>query len=69
MRGMTFRNTASMLLVLGGLGLFAFGNVWAPSVLELLPDSPPGFWVELIVPFLPMVFVGCGAMLFVGTRK
>ncbi len=65
----TLRTALSMTMMLSGLGLFAFGNAWAPAVLELLPDTPAGFWLELIVPFLPMVFVGGGAMLFVGSRK
>ena len=63
------RTALSMMMMLFGLGLFAFGNTWAPAVLQLLPDTPAGFWLELIVPFLPMVFVGGGAMLFVGPRR
>lgn len=62
------RLTLSAMLVLVGLGLFAFGHAWAPLALELLPDTELGFWLELIVPFVPMVFVGGGALLFVGAR-
>ena len=69
MNRMTLRTALSTMLMLSGLGLFAFGNTWAPAVLQLLPDTPAGSWLELIVPFLPMVFVGGGAMLFVGSRK
>jgi hypothetical protein len=31
--------------------------------------SEIGAWVELIVPFLPMVFIGLGAVLFVPRRN
>ncbi len=65
----TLRTALSMMMMLSGLGLFVFGSTWAPAVLELLPDTPAGFWLELVVPFLPMVFVGGGAMLLVGSRK
>jgi hypothetical protein len=30
-----------------------------------LPDSEIGAWLELIVPFAPMAFIGFGAALFV----
>jgi len=56
-------------LVLTGLYLAAFGNSWAPIVLELLPASELGAWLELIVPFLPMVFIGFGAALFASHRR
>jgi hypothetical protein len=45
----------AVALVLIGLYLATFGNSWAPIVLELLPASELGAWLELIVPFLPMV--------------
>jgi len=44
-----------------GLFLFVFGNAWAPRVLDWLPASDLGAWLELIVPFLPMVFIVIGA--------
>jgi hypothetical protein len=53
------------VLVLVGLYLIAFGHQWAPHALEYLPDTEFGFWVELIVPFLPMAFIGTGAALCV----
>jgi hypothetical protein len=52
-----------------GLYLAAFGNSWVPLVLELLPASEFGAWLELIVPFLPMLFIGFGAALFTAHRQ
>ena len=63
------RVTVATSLILFGFGMFALGHTWAPRALELLPDTPPGFWLELIVPFLPMAFVGAGALLLVGARQ
>ena len=63
------RVTVATSLILVGFGMFALGHTWAPRALELLPDTPPGFWLELIVPFLPMAFVGAGALLLVGARQ
>ena len=54
----------AVALVLFGLYLAAFGNSWGPIVFEMLPASEIGTWLELIVPFLPMVFIGFGATLF-----
>lgn len=65
----TVRSVLAVLLVLVGLGLFALGHTWAPLALEILPDTPTGYWLELIVPFLPMVFVGGGALVLVGDRR
>ena len=59
----------AVALVLIGLYLATFGNSWAPIVLELLPASELGAWLELIVPFLPMVFIGFGAALFASRRR
>jgi hypothetical protein len=59
----------AVALLLIGLYLAAFGNSWAPLVLELLPASELGAWLELIVPFLPMVFIGFGAALFASHRR
>ena len=56
-------------LVLTGLFLVVFGNSWAPPAFELLPDTELGYWLELIVPFLPMAFIGLGAVMFVSTRR
>ncbi len=63
------RVTLAATLILVGFGMFALGHTWAPRALELLPDTPPGFWLELIVPFLPMAFVGVGALLLAGGRR
>ena len=56
-------------LVLTGLYLLVFGNTWAPIAFELLADSEIGAWLELIVPFLPMVFIGIGAALFASYHR
>lgn len=55
-------------LVAGGLWLAVFGNAWAPGAFELLPASEFGAWLELLVPFLPMLLIGLGAALFVRVR-
>jgi hypothetical protein len=59
----------SAVLVLIGLYLFAFGDTWASAVLEFLPDTKAGMWIELVVPFIPMVFIACGAVLFASRRS
>ena len=51
-------------LVLTGLILAVFGNLWAPPVFGWLSGSEIGAWVELIVPFLPMLLIGSGAALY-----
>ena len=56
-------------LVLMGLYLAVFGNSWGPLVFELLPASEIGTWLELIVPFLPIVFIGFGMALFASRRR
>ncbi len=55
-------------LVVVGLCLAAFGNAWGPRVFDLLPASAMGSWLELIVPFLPIAFIGSGAALY-GTGR
>lgn len=60
---------AATVLAATGLCLFVFGGAWAPITLELLPDTEAGFWAELVVPFLPMVFIGLAAVVFVRTRQ
>lgn len=52
-------------LVAAGLWLAAFGNAWAPGAFALLPASELGAWLELLVPFLPLLPIGLGAALFV----
>jgi hypothetical protein len=62
------RRLIAAALVLTGLYLAVFGNTWAPPVLELLAGSEMGAWLELIVPFLPMAFIGFGAAVFSSRR-
>jgi hypothetical protein len=63
------RRIIAIALVLIGFYLAAFGNTWAPIAFELLEGSEIGAWLELIVPFLPMLFIGLGAALFVSPRR
>ncbi len=59
-------------LVMIGLYLAVFGNSWGPLFFERLETTEIGLWLELVVPFLPLVFIGFGATLFVSghrTRK
>ena len=56
-------------LIVMGLYLAVFGNSWGPPVFELLSDSEFVRWLELLVPFLPMVFIGPGATLFASRSK
>jgi len=56
------RRAVAATAIVFGLALFVFGSWWSPFVLELLSGSRLGSWLELIVPFLPMLFVGLGAM-------
>lgn len=61
----TPKSLLAILLVLAGAYLVTFGHHWAPVVLEYLPDTEFGFWTELVLPFLPMAFIGAGASLYV----
>jgi hypothetical protein len=63
------RTLIAMAMVLMGLYLAIFGHSWGPFVFELLPASEIGAWLELIVPFLPMVFIGFAAALFASRRR
>ena len=54
----------AIALILTGLFLAVFGNTWGPFLFERLETSEVGTWATLIVPFLPMVFIGLGAVLF-----
>lgn len=56
-------------LILMGLYLVTFGNSWGSPVFELLSDSEFGSWLELLVLFLPMVFIGSGVTLFASRSK
>ncbi len=59
----------AVAMVLTGLYMAVFGNSWGPRTFELLPASEVGLWLELIVPFLPMVFIGFGAALYVSRNR
>lgn len=59
----------SLALILTGLYMAVFGNTWGPFLFERLETTEAGTWVTLIVPFLPMVFIGMGATLFAARRK
>ncbi len=58
----------AVVMVLTGLYVVVFGNSWAPIAFELLAGSEIGAWLELVVPFLPMVFIGLGAVLFAWSK-
>lgn len=45
-----------------GLYLIAFGHVWAPGALDILPKSAFGGWLELFVPLLPMASLYAAAL-------
>lgn len=59
----------AVVMVLTGLYLAVFGNAWAPIAVELLAGSEIGAWIVLIVPFLPMLFIGLGAALFASRHR
>ncbi len=63
------RRLLAAALALAGLYLAAFGNAWAPLAFDLLAGSEIGAWLELIAPFLPMVFIGSGAAVFAAGRR
>ena len=59
----------AVALVLIGLYLAVFGNAWGPFFFERLETTEAGRWVTLIVPFLPMVFIGIAAVFFASLRR
>ena len=63
------RSLLALTMVVTGLYLATFGNAWGPLAFELLPSSEVGSWLELIVPFLPMAFIGFGAVLFTWRKQ
>ena len=65
----TVRALLAALFVGFGLSMLVLGHTWAPLALEILPDTPTGYWLELIVPFLPLLFVGLGALIYAGNRR
>lgn len=60
---------SAALLALLGLWLAIFGNTWGPPVYEILDASEPGIWLGLVIPFLPMAFIGAAAAIFVHSRR
>lgn len=54
---------AAFSLIAAGVFLTIFGGAWAPAVLNFLAGSAAGAWIELVVPFGPLVLVACGAAL------
>lgn len=50
-----FKSITTGTLAMLGLLLIAFGGVWAPLALGFLANMPFGGWIELFVPFLPML--------------
>lgn len=63
------KKTLALLLVVLGILAFAFGDIWAPSALALLPDQGAGPWLELFLPFLPMALIIAGALLYRPQRR
>lgn len=61
--------TITWLLMMIGTYLVAFGNTWSPFVLDALHGSEAGLWLELLVPFLPLLVIGIGAALFTRSAK
>ena len=53
----------AVAMIAVGLCLAVFGHAWAPVAFELLAGSEIGAWLELVVPFLPVLFIGLGAAL------
>jgi hypothetical protein len=49
--------------MIAGVVLAAAGNAWAPHAFDWLADSATGAWLELVVPFLPMLFIAIGAVI------
>ncbi len=63
------RQFTAAALVLIGLYLAIFGNSWGPLLFEPLETTEIGTWITLIVPFLPIVFIGSGAALFAAHHR
>lgn len=62
-------STLALVLVTAGFCLAAFGDAWAPTAFGMLAGSEAGAWLELVVPFFPLVFIVLGAALFASTTK
>ncbi|MFM7784708.1 MAG: hypothetical protein ACKPE6_08715, partial [Gammaproteobacteria bacterium] len=52
---------AAAALIALGVFMIAFGGWWSPWFLRVLETLPGGAWLELVLPFLPMVIIGFGA--------
>ena len=63
------KKLSAAAMVLAGLYLITFGSTWGPWLFERLETTEFGLWLRLIVPFLPMLFIGLGAALFVSGRR
>ena len=59
----------ALVLFLIGLYLAVFGNSWGPLFFEPLEGTEIGTWITLIVPFLPMVFIGSAAAIFASRHR
>lgn len=53
------------LLVATGLLMIAVGSRWSGSIFALLPDTPLGDWLSLVIPYIPLGVIGAGAALYV----
>jgi len=60
---------AAFSLIAAGALLTIFGGAWAPTVLDFLAGSKTGAWIELVLPFGPLVLVACGAALLPLSRR
>lgn len=63
------RNLVAGLIIVTGVGFFAFGSLWADRVLSSLPQNEAAPWLELFVPFLPMALIIAGALLYRPQRR
>jgi ABC-type dipeptide/oligopeptide/nickel transport system permease subunit len=63
------RQFTAAALVLIGLYLAIFGNSWGPLLFEPLETTEIGAWITLIVPFLPIMFIGLGAALLASRHR
>ncbi|MDZ7645643.1 MAG: hypothetical protein U5K76_16280 [Woeseiaceae bacterium] len=60
---------AAFALIASGVFLAVFGATWAPAMLAILSGSTTGAWIELIVPFGPLVLIACGVALLPLSRR
>lgn len=60
---------AAFALIAAGVILTVFGGSWAPAMLGFLAASKTGAWIELIVPFAPLVLIAFGVALLPLSRR